>query len=140
MKATMSQYLKGIPARFRTPIRKAAIRKGLTPTVERLKSPDPLTGASEKTRYRMNPENREVLASAIFEIENEFESQGIGRPHHRAVVAMRAARNELYDDLGWNETGSGWSERPDVTTASMPAVNLIPKVTRPAKPGQGVTR
>jgi hypothetical protein len=103
MKSSMSQYLNGIPAHFRTLIRKEAIRKGLTPTVTQLKTPSPLTGKSQASSYRMNPANREALAAAVFVVEDEFESRGDGHPLHSAVVAMRAVRNELYDDLGWNE-------------------------------------
>jgi hypothetical protein len=113
MKATMSKYLAGIPAYLRTAIRRAALRKGLTATVKRLSDPSPLTGKTESTSYRMNESNREVLAEAIFEVENEFESKGNGRPNHPAVTAMRRARNEIYDDLGWNECATNATKTRD---------------------------
>ena len=50
---------------------------------------------------RIGRANKEVLAEAIFVVENEREHRkGL---HDRHVDAMRAARNCLYDRLGWNE-------------------------------------
>ena len=56
-----------------------------------------------------NDSHREILAAAIFEVENDFEhrlSGNVGARLDSRVVAMRGARNRLYDDLGWNESES----------------------------------
>jgi hypothetical protein len=48
----------------------------------------------------LNDQRRELLSEAIFRIENDLEHR---QPGHPQVRRMRAARNRLYDDLGWNE-------------------------------------
>jgi hypothetical protein len=51
--------------------------------------------------YRpLNDELRATVADAIFEVENDLEHR---QRQHPQVAIMRAARNRLYDDLGWNE-------------------------------------
>lgn len=52
------------------------------------------------TRGRLNDHRRELLADAVFQIEDDLECR---MPGHRQVPALRAVRNRLYDDLGWNE-------------------------------------
>jgi hypothetical protein len=47
----------------------------------------------------LNQNRRALLSEAIFAIENNLEHR---RGDHPQVVAMRSARNALYDDLGWN--------------------------------------
>jgi hypothetical protein len=49
----------------------------------------------------LNPERRALLAEAIFTVEDDLEHR---QRLNVQVAIMRAARNALYDDLGWNET------------------------------------
>jgi hypothetical protein len=51
-------------------------------------------------RGRLNDHRRELLSDAIFQVENVLEHR---QPEHPQVQRLRAARNRLYDDLGWNE-------------------------------------
>ena len=51
----------------------------------------------------MNRLKRELLADAIFAVEDELESRADGQPYHPQVVAMNKARNLVLDDLGWND-------------------------------------
>lgn len=48
----------------------------------------------------LNDDLRALLSLAIFEVENDLEHR---QPTHAQVRHLRAARNRLYDDLGWNE-------------------------------------
>jgi hypothetical protein len=52
-------------------------------------------------RGRLNDQRRALLSEAIFQIENDLEHR---QPTHPTVRTLRAIRNRLYDDLGWNET------------------------------------
>ena len=74
--------LRGISASYRKRIRAGYLAKG---------------GAF---KY-LNNDLRGLLAEAIFEVENESEYR-LGSKDPR-IVALRSARNDLYDDLGWNE-------------------------------------
>ena len=51
----------------------------------------------------MNRLKRELLADAIFAVEDELESRADGQPYHPQVVALNKARNLVLDDLGWND-------------------------------------
>jgi hypothetical protein len=51
-------------------------------------------------RGRLNDHRRALLSEAIFQIENDLEHR---QPAHPTVRTLRAIRNRLYDDLGWNE-------------------------------------
>jgi hypothetical protein len=51
----------------------------------------------------MNSLKRELVHDSVFDVENGIESKNGGQPDHPAVVAMRAMRNRLMDDMGWNE-------------------------------------
>jgi len=88
---SLSKYIHSIPRSYRGRIRKAAFRHG----------------------FRMGHvgnDDKVALAEAIFEVEDEREhSHG---PYDPAVVAMRAVRNQLYDDLGRNETSAGAHRLP----------------------------
>jgi hypothetical protein len=48
----------------------------------------------------LNDSARELLARAIFLVENDLEHR---TPRNEQVQALRNVRNVLYDDLGWNE-------------------------------------
>lgn len=52
-------------------------------------------------RGRLNDHRRALLCEAIFHIENDLEHR---QPDHPTVRTLRAIRNRLYDDLGWNES------------------------------------
>lgn len=52
------------------------------------------------SRGRLNDQRRAILSEAIFLVENDLEHR---QPQHPTVRALRAIRNDLYDDLGWNE-------------------------------------
>jgi hypothetical protein len=51
----------------------------------------------------LNDQRRDLLAAAIFVVENEIESKGGGQRHHPTVEALNAIRNRIYDDIGGNE-------------------------------------
>jgi hypothetical protein len=55
----------------------------------------------------LNDQRRDLLAAAIFVVENEIESKGGGQRHHPTVEALNAIRNRIYDDIGGNE----WANR-----------------------------
>lgn len=59
------------------------------------------TGTSRLSGLRN--EHRVVIHDAIFSVENKIESKGGGRSDDPRVVQLRAARNMLLDDMGWNE-------------------------------------
>lgn len=48
----------------------------------------------------VNDSKRELLASSIFEVEDDLEHR---LPNHPTVLLLNDARNLLYDDLNWNE-------------------------------------
>jgi hypothetical protein len=52
-------------------------------------------------RGRLNDHRRALLSEAIFQIENDLEHR---QAKHAQVAILRAIRNHLYDDLGWNES------------------------------------
>jgi hypothetical protein len=52
-------------------------------------------------RYPLTLERKAALAEAIFQIEDKYEYK-LGS-YHPQVKALRAARNVLYDALGYNE-------------------------------------
>jgi len=84
MSMSMSKLLRAIPSRsIRTCIRKEARRLGF------------IMG-------RIGRANKEILADAIFAVENEREHRK--GPYDPIVCAMRAVRNQICDALGWNET------------------------------------
>lgn len=95
MKNSVTKYFKGQPVSgmFKSRIRARALASMTSSGLDVSKHP----------LSNLNRSKREHLASAIFEVENDLESQGDGRPDHPTVVALRAVRNEVYDDLGWNE-------------------------------------
>ncbi len=49
---------------------------------------------------RLDDHRRVLLSEAIYAVEDDLEYR---RPNDPEVCAMRTARNDLYDDLGWNE-------------------------------------
>ena len=61
-----------------------------------------------RARYRaqvdrcspLNQQRRACLSEALFAVENDLEHR---QPRHPQVRVLRAVRNALYDDLGWNE-------------------------------------
>lgn len=57
----------------------------------------------DRRQTARNDRDRECLADAVFRVEDEVESRCGGQPDEPNVVAMRAARNRIYDDLRWNE-------------------------------------
>ena len=98
MANSMSKYLRGIKSgTLRTKIRKEAKRRGFT--LGKI-------GTAEKV----------ILQDAIFAVENDLESltgeyaPGTGgttvAKRREWVNQMRAARNLVLDDLGWNEDAS----------------------------------
>jgi hypothetical protein len=70
----------------------------------------------------MNDANREALAAAVFVVENEAEHKRGG--DYPPVESMRAIRNRLYDDLGWNESRA-------VRLGSMPTDTLLKRKPKP---------
>lgn len=96
MRSNTAQYFRGKPLSggVKARIKKLAVAKATA---------NGLAGVLTHSIGPLNRAKREVFADAIFEVENDLESQGGGRPDHPTVVALRAVRNEVYDDLGWNE-------------------------------------
>ena len=64
--------------------------------------------------WRWDDAARRRLCRAIFEVENELEHRS---PKHPQVVAMRATRNVLLDDLGENEQHPHGCRYPSVEAA-----------------------
>jgi len=85
VKSYVQQYLKGVPAGQRQEIKRLYRAK------------------NNGTFPALNMDQRAVLQDCIFVVENRIESEGDGHPHDPRVVAMRAARNRVLDDLRWNE-------------------------------------
>ena len=52
-------------------------------------------------RGGMNPENREGLAHAVFEVMDDMEHRH--GYQHPTVITLRNIMNRIFDDLGWNE-------------------------------------
>lgn len=82
-------YLKGITSstyrsRIRAGVRHSRARAGLPPSWD-----------------RVNRALRNLLVTAIFEVENALESRCLGQPDHPAVIEMRAVRHRVEADLGW---------------------------------------
>lgn len=90
---SISKTLRGIPVSYR-----ATISCAMTGLLRKHGFWQPGDGAKP-----MTDKIRELLAAVIFEVENELEHRKSGQPDNLAVVAMRDARNLLYDDLGWND-------------------------------------
>jgi len=51
----------------------------------------------------LSDELRNLLADAIFIVEDEIEHRANGQRHHAMVDALNAIRNRIYDDIGVNE-------------------------------------
>ena len=90
----ITHYVRGIRTGYRRRIRQVLRRKLSELGVGRT------SGGS----IPCNRKTRGILADSIFAVEDELESRNGGQPDHPAVVQMRAARNRVYDDLGWNGT------------------------------------
>lgn len=87
-----TQYLKDCPSAFQ----KGAIRRILT---RRMKEAGQWSGKWPLSR--MTNISREMLADAIFEVEDRLESRAGGMPDDPVVVALREARIRVYVDLRW---------------------------------------
>lgn len=61
----------------------------------------------------LNPQRRFWLSEAIFAVENDLEHR---QPSHPMVTVLRRVRNELYDDLGLNESPATVKEPDHVHT------------------------
>ena len=99
MKATVRQYLTG-----------------LVSAGDRTKVRNKLRTLNGGTVEGMNMRLRERLHDAIFSVENDLESRGGGMPDCPRVVSLRAARNEVLDDLGLNEYPA-WRAKPAMVSA-----------------------
>lgn len=87
---SVAAYLKGL----KSP-EKSAIRRILAAS---------LGGDGSARRFpQCNAQVRERLHDAVFEVENDRESRGSGRPYAEDVARLRDLRNRLMDDLGWND-------------------------------------
>ena len=95
VRKSASAYFRGVPgvtAGAKTLVRKSAVRRFQDAGC-----------AKGKQVSSFNDDMRKCFAEAIFEVEDYYESQGDGRPHHPVVVGLRRVRNRVYDDLGLNE-------------------------------------
>lgn len=108
MANSMSKYLRALKSpKYRAKIRKEAVRRGF--------------------RFgRIGDSEKEILQDAIFTVENDLEHQvgeyppgeegDVTRRRREWVGQMRAARNQVLDDLGWNENATRKGEVQDETS------------------------
>ncbi|MFA9479224.1 hypothetical protein ACERK3_13110 [Phycisphaerales bacterium AB-hyl4] len=92
--SSVSQYLKPISSQSI----KRKIRHHMKAKLQAAGSTEarPMSGS-------MNAAKREMLYDSIFVEENRLESQQGGKPDDPLVIQLRAARNRVADDLGWND-------------------------------------
>ena len=98
MARSLYQYLKSVKSNtHRRAIKREAIRRGFR-------------------RGRIGVAEKEILQDAIFSVKNELEHAvgeyapgeggAVTAKRREWVTQMRAARNLMLDDLGWNENAS----------------------------------
>ena len=89
-----TQYLKGCTS---------ALQKGEIRRLARARMTSEGIWVGKYPLSSMNDYRREILADCIFQVEDRLESKNGGDSDNPVVVALRDARNRVYDDLRWND-------------------------------------